>query len=187
MVVKTSPDLNTAIAGFRSVLATWWKTDRYRAAVAALLAREPVCCRCGRPATTALHVYPDDYRHGFDHYVGLVERGARRAGCQRCNREEQRNRRPCPECVKEYQENPETWISYIPFTEEECFRHKPAEERSRLIREGMARKAARSATGTFPCGSRLQGQGCSDPRHLGACDRSAHTADGCTYFSKRQT
>lgn len=179
------PDLNTAIEHHHVILTGWWRTPRYRAAVAKLKEAKPFCERCGKPTTTALHG-ASDYSKGYEHYVSVVEKMTVPAGCQRCNREERRNRRPCPLCVQAYAKD-HTWrIGYIPFDVETCFRHKPKEEQARLIRTAKAKREGRTATARFPCGSRLPGQGCDNEKHIGACDRSAKNAEGCDHFGRRR-
>ena len=96
------PDLNHSIDAHRENLRGWCSSPRHIAARKIQVEKHPLCSRCGRPATCVLHEYPDDYQHGYDHYVGLVERGERPTGCNTCNRMEQSGRRACPSCCENY-------------------------------------------------------------------------------------
>lgn len=179
------PDLNHAINDHRVQLIQWWRTSRYRAAVDRLKQEKPRCERCGKPTTTALHD-PSDYLQGYEHYVSVVEKLTVPAGCQRCNREELRNRGPCPECVKEYRNNPEWKIRYILADDLICFAHLPQEDQIRLKHMARIHRLNRTATMKFPCKFRLVRQGCANSRHVGACGRSAIHAEGCDYFQERK-
>ena len=60
-------------------------------------------------------------KHGFDHYVSVVEDLTAEAGCQACNISERNSMKPCPGCVKAYwMSNGETRIRYIPQFLELC-------------------------------------------------------------------
>ena len=107
------PDLNHVIDAHRENLRGWCSSPRHIAARKIRVAKHPICSRCGRPATCVLHEYPDDYQHGFEHYVGLIERGERPTGCNICNRMEQSGRRPCPSCVEKHRLDPTVPIHYI--------------------------------------------------------------------------
>jgi hypothetical protein len=181
--VASVPDLNKSIQDHRAQLPTWWSDPRYRAAVEKLKVAKPFC-RCGRPTTTALHE-STDYAKGFEHYVRVVENLTVRAGCQRCNREEQRNRRPCPECIKAYAKDHSWTIRYITHEAYVCLEHDP--DRDAILRDAATRKTSRTATARFPCRFRATGQGCDNEKHIGACERSAKTAEGCDHFGRRDT
>ena len=119
------PDLNHSIDEHRENLRGWCSSPRHIAARKIQVEKHPLCSRCGRPATCVLHEYPDDYRHGYDHYVGLVERGERPTGCNTCNRMEQSGRRACPSCCENYKKDPTTKIHYITQSEEICHYCQP--------------------------------------------------------------
>ena len=114
------PDLNHSIDEHRENLREWCNSPRHIAARKIRVAKHPICSRCGRPATCVLHEYPDDYQHGFEHYVGLIERGERPTGCNICNRMEQSGRRPCPSCVEKHRLDPTTKVHYITQDQEIC-------------------------------------------------------------------
>jgi hypothetical protein len=178
-----TPDLNHAITDRRVLLRVWWRSPRYRAAVERLKEVKPFCERCTRPTTTALHS-TEDYPKGYEHYVTVVENLTVPAGCQRCNREELRNKRPCPECVKAYQQDPGWSIRYIPWMEESCFVHLPQLEQDRIRHLAKLRMTAKQPF--HPCGWHRSGQRCLSPIHFGpVCDRSKKTACGCDYFMER--
>lgn len=166
-------------------LAYWWRTPRYRAAVKKFKIAKPFCERCGKPTTTALH-YCSDYHQGYEHYVSVVENLTVLAGCQRCNREEMRNKRPCPQCIAEYRTNTEWKIRYISEDDYVCFAHLPQDYQIRFKQLAKIRRLNRTATARFPCKFRLVRQGCSNSRHVGACGRSAKHAEGCDYFQERK-
>lgn len=115
-----TPDLNPVITGRLNNIRTWCRTPRHIKARNAQIAKHPKCSRCGRPATCILHQYPDDYQHGEDHYVGLIERGERPTGCAACNRMERSGRRPCPSCVEKYARDSTVRIHYITRDQEKC-------------------------------------------------------------------
>lgn len=176
-----TPDLNHAIDDHRAQLRIWWRSARYRAAVERLKIAKPVCERCGRPTTTALHA-TEDYPKGYEHYVGVVENLTVMAGCQRCNREELRNRRPCPDCVREYRTNPEWNIRYISFNEYACFSHLPKIEQDHIKYLAKVRTLWQNCD-KHPCNWHRKSQRCLAPiRYSGVCDRAARNAGGCDYF-----
>jgi hypothetical protein len=108
------PNLIHAISEHYKEWQSWCRKPRYRAAVIIFKEKKPKCERCGRPTTTALHT-ADDYRHGFDHYVSVVEDLTAEAGCNACNISERKGMKPCPGCVKAYWvSNGQTKIRYIP-------------------------------------------------------------------------
>ncbi len=115
-----TPDLNPVITGRLAEIAKWCRTARHIAARNAQIAKHPKCSRCGRPATCILHESPGDYQQGYEHYVGLIERGERPTGCMACNKAERSGRRPCPSCVEKYARDSTTRIHYIPPDQDRC-------------------------------------------------------------------
>jgi hypothetical protein len=132
-----TPDLNPVITTRLNKIRAWCRTPRHIKARNAQIAKHPKCSRCGRPATCILHESPGDYEHGYDHYVGLIERGERPTGCAACNRMERSGRRPCPSCVKKYARDPTVRIHYITRDQETCRYCEPGydPEKSKFKRE----------------------------------------------------
>jgi hypothetical protein len=92
----------------------WWNRPDYIAARKEFIIKKPICERCGRKATTPLHKQ-EDYK-SYEKYLFVVVNLIAQSGCSMCNKMERSNRRPCPECVKKYKENPlseGTTIHYI--------------------------------------------------------------------------
>lgn len=135
------PDLNSSIDNHHDKMKGWWRHPRHIAARKAQVAKHPFCSRCGRPASLILHEYPDDYQHGFEHYVSLIERGERPTGCPACNRMERSGRRPCPSCVEKYKKDPTVKIHYITQDQETCRCCEPGydPEKSKIRKEQSAR------------------------------------------------
>ena len=115
-----TPDLNASIDNHHATMAQWWRHPRHIAARKEQVRKHPKCSRCGRPATLVLHEYPDDYEHGFEHYIELIEKGLRPTGCPACNKAERAGRRPCPSCVEKYHSGKQDRIRYIPQDQEIC-------------------------------------------------------------------
>jgi hypothetical protein len=126
------PDLNPVITTRLEKISRWCRTPRHIKARNAQIAKHPKCSRCGRPATCILHQYPDDYRHGEDHYIGLIERGERPTGCMICNRMERSGRRPCPSCVEKYARDPTVRIHYITQDQETCRYCEPGYDKEKV-------------------------------------------------------
>jgi hypothetical protein len=115
-----TPDLNPVINARLAEIRKWCRHPRHIAARKEQVRLHPLCSRCGRPASLILHEYPDDYRHGFVHYVELIERGERPTGCPACNKAERSGRRPCPSCVEKHKRDPEVPIHYITQDQDRC-------------------------------------------------------------------
>lgn len=114
------PDLNPVITARLEKIRKWCRDPRHIAARKEQVRLHPKCSRCGRPATLILHQYPDDYQHGFEHYVELIEKGLRPTGCRACNNAERGGKKPCPSCVKRYHAGEQDTIHYIPQDREIC-------------------------------------------------------------------
>jgi hypothetical protein len=109
--MTVSPD-NTRITNRIAVMEEWWTRPEYIAARERFVIAKPICERCGRKATTPLHMHKDYI--SFERYMGVVLDLSAQSGCSICNKWERSNRRPCPECVKKYASDPEnTIIHYI--------------------------------------------------------------------------
>jgi hypothetical protein len=114
------PDLNAVIRAHNTEMHRWWRDPRHIAARETQIKKHPLCFRCGRKAVLILHEYPDDYQHGFDHYLALIVNEERPTGCAICNQMERSGRWPCPDCVKKYQKDPTVKIHYITHEQERC-------------------------------------------------------------------
>ena len=108
----------------------WWKRPIYIHQRKAFVKRNPICARCGRPATTPGHSH-EDYRD-FKTYLNAVTFDKCVPLCNTCNLMEKKGRKPCPICVEVKAEK----IYYIGQHQEHCYLHRPAEE----IRQSEERK-----------------------------------------------
>ena len=144
-VTTMSPDLNPVINNRLAQIRKWCRTPRHIKARNAQIAKHPKCSRCGRPATCILHESPGDYEQGYDHYIGLIERGERPTGCAACNRAERAGKRPCPSCVEKYKRDPEAPIHYITQDQETCRYCEPGydKEKAKFRHEHKNRIKAR--------------------------------------------
>jgi hypothetical protein len=130
-----TPDLNHSISVHNTKMAQYWKVPEYIIERKAFIKRNPVCCRCGRPATTPVHS-PEDYLN-YDRYLAAVVNDKCVPLCSACNLMERSNRRPCPECIKQKKEH----IRYIGQDQEMCFYCVPQElqEIRKKKKEGFAK------------------------------------------------
>lgn len=139
-----SPDLNPVINNRLAEIGKWCRTPRHIKARNAQIAKHPKCSRCGRPATCILHESPGDYEQGYDHYIGLIERGERPTGCAACNRAERAGKRPCPSCIEKHRKDPEAPIHYITPDLEICHYCQPGydKEKAKFLHEHKNRVKA---------------------------------------------
>lgn len=117
------PDLNHSIAVHTKVMNTWWTKKEYILARKAFIRRNPVCVRCGRPATTPGHS-ASDYS-SYETYLWVVNNDMADPVCNACNLCEKKGLRPCPVCVKEHKLK----MRYIRPEQEYCFDHRPEAEK----------------------------------------------------------
>ena len=133
-----TPDLNHSIAVHNTKMAQWWKIPEYIIERMAFIKRNPVCCRCGRPATTPGHS-PEDYL-SYDRYLAVVKNDKCDSLYAACNFMEKKGKKPCPECVKQKKEK----IRYIPQDQEMCFYCLPVEvQEKRKKSRGVFKKLIR--------------------------------------------
>jgi hypothetical protein len=163
-----TPDLNHSIAVHNTKMAQWWATPEYIIERKAFVARNPICARCGRPATTPGHSH-EDYSCYAKYLIAVITDKCEPL-CSACNLMEKKRKKPCPECVKQKKEK----IHYIPQDQEMCFYCLPVEVQDkrkarvksfkRLIREMQDKDNARrrevyqkrknrgiTAVGEYPC------------------------------------
>lgn len=116
-----TPDLNHSIKVHNQTMAQWWKVPEYIAARKAFVARNPICARCGRAATTPGHS-PEDYSCYANYLIAVITDKCEPL-CSACNFMEKKGKKPCPECIKQKKEK----IYYIPQDQDECFYCLPIE------------------------------------------------------------
>lgn len=119
---NSSPQ-NIAITNHHKLMQQWWTLPEYKKARKAFVVRNPVCVRCGRPATTPGHSQEDYF--SYEKYLSVVQEDRCDPLCSGCNLMERKGRKPCPICVKESSEK----IHYIGQDQEYCFEHRPEEEK----------------------------------------------------------
>ena len=116
---ESMPDLNHSIAQHNTKMKGWWKLPDYILERELFVRRNPVCVRCGRPATTPGHSHEDYIM--FEAYLQAVKDDKCDPLCSACNLMERKGMRPCSGCVKAYHmTNGQTKIRYIPQFMELC-------------------------------------------------------------------
>ena len=127
------PDLNHSITAHTRTMNTWWTKPEYIRERKAFIRRNPVCVRCGRPATTPGHSAAD--YSSYETYLWVVVNDMADPLCNACNLCERKGLRPCPVCVKLYKQGitpkgPQLIfkIHYIGQDKEHCYWCRPAEE-----------------------------------------------------------
>jgi hypothetical protein len=171
-----TPDLAYSIAVHRKELRRIWNSGEWKAANRVFHDKHPdnTCERCGQIGKIVPGHCDEDYQD-MPSYIQKVRDNRVQALCPRCNRWEHKGKKPCPVCIKEGVES----IWYIPQHEEVCFNHLPEAEQHRIW---IAQRRRESRKHKHPCKFHGILQSCSNQKHLGACDRSPKTADGCDHY-----
>ena len=117
------PDLNHSIAAHTRTMNTWWTKPEYIRERKAFIRRNPVCVRCGRPATTPGHSAAD--YSSYETYLWVVVNDMADPLCNACNLCERKGLRPCPVCVREKKLK----IRYIRPEQDYCYDHRPEAEK----------------------------------------------------------